>query len=43
MAFRMKGFSPFTKEKNIEGTKHDKGGVGNINKYKYGMAISRIL
>ena len=34
MAFRMKGFSPFTKEKNIEGTKHDKGGVGNINKYK---------
>ena len=33
MAFRMKGFSPFTKEKNIEGTKHDKGGVGKTNKH----------
>ena len=28
MAFKMKGFTPFTKEKNVEGTKHDKSGSG---------------
>ena len=31
MAFKMKGFTPFTKEKNIEGTKHDKSGGGKTD------------
>ena len=32
MAFKMKGWSPFKKETKVEGSKHDKGGVGDVKK-----------
>ena len=34
MAFKMKGFSGFKKETKVEGSKHDKGGVGKVDKAK---------
>ena len=31
MAFKMKGYSAFTKETPVEGSKHDTGGVGKVD------------